>query len=432
MTSHKLRGSQKGTHMKIAVLGAGVSGLTIAHLLHDNGHEVVVYESKERPGGLAQTRFTEGYLYDPYGGHIFNSKNPEIVEWVFSILPKDQWQHSVRNAKIWFDGQGYVSYPFELSLMELSQEAAIDCALDYVLAQQGAEPDNFQDWLIWNFGEQIANTYMLPYNRKIWAYPLDQMETGWMRGKMPLPTKKEMLRSITPAGYQERKTPHSTFYYPLKGGIQTMVDAIAAGLDIKLGCPVVSIEKAGKGWRINGEGFCDAVISTLQPQTLRTAMELPQQVSDAIPGLKYNHLNTVLFDCPATDISWCYIPEKKYRAHRVGYQSALTPYATPDGKGGCGALEIIGDRVEVDDSLLQGGTIIPEAFGASRVIDSEFTEYAYVVHDLDYRENTQIMREYFKQLEGFHVLGRWGMWNYNNMDVCMGDAFALFHEEFEK
>lgn len=417
--------------MKIAVLGAGVSGLTVARLLHDCGHEVVIYEKNEHPGGLATTRFTEGYLYDPYGGHIFNSKNPEIVDWVFSILPKEYWKHSVRNAKIWFDGRGYISYPFELSLMELAQDAAIDCALDYVLAQQGPEPDNFRDWLIWNFGEHIANTYMLPYNRKIWAYPLELMETGWMQGKMPLPSKKEMLRSITPAGYQERKTPHSTFYYPLKGGIQTMVDAIAAGLDIRLSCPATKVEKAEKTWRINGEGPYDAVISTLYPQALRTVMDLPEQVSSAISGLKYNHLNTVLFDCPATDISWCYIPEKKYRAHRVGFQSALTPYATPGGKGGCGALEIIGDRIEVDDRLLKSGTIIPEAFGANRVIDSEFTEFAYVIHDLDYRKNTQVMRSYFAQLDGFHILGRWGLWNYNNMDVCMGDAFELFREEFQ-
>ncbi len=423
--------SERYMIMKVAVLGAGVSGLTISRLLRDRGYEVVVYEKEDRPGGLARSRFTEGYLYDPYGGHIFNSKDHNVVDWVFSILPKEHWQHSVRNARIWFDDWGFISYPFELSLMELPQDVAIDCALDYVLAQQGPEPENFRDWLTWNFGERIADTYMLPYNRKIWAYPLERMETGWMRGKMPLPTKKEMLRSITPAGYQERKMPHSTFYYPLKGGIQTMMDAIAAGLDLKLDCPVESVERSGKGWRVNGGSTFNAVISTIQPQALRGVMELPEQVDAAISGLKYNHLNTVLFNCPATDISWCYIPEKKYRAHRIGFQSTLTPYATPEGKGGCGALEIIGDRVEVDDHLLKSGTIIPEVFEADHVIDSAFAEFAYVIHDLDYRKNTQIMRSYFSQLDGFHILGRWGEWNYNNMDVCMGDAFALFQKEFE-
>ena len=54
--------------MNIAVLGAGVSGLTAARRLKENGHNVTVYEKAETPGGLARTRFTQGYLYDPYGG----------------------------------------------------------------------------------------------------------------------------------------------------------------------------------------------------------------------------------------------------------------------------------------------------------------------------------------------------------------------------
>ena len=39
--------------MKIAVLGAGVSGLSAARMLHDKGHEVVVYEKNPTIGGLA-------------------------------------------------------------------------------------------------------------------------------------------------------------------------------------------------------------------------------------------------------------------------------------------------------------------------------------------------------------------------------------------
>ena len=89
--------------MKIAILGAGISGLTAARLLTDKGHQVVVFEKNASPGGLARSRFTNGYLYDPHGGHIFNSKHSEIINWVFSILPKENWQFTVRNAKIFFN-----------------------------------------------------------------------------------------------------------------------------------------------------------------------------------------------------------------------------------------------------------------------------------------------------------------------------------------
>ena len=410
--------------MKIAVLGAGVSGLTAARRLHDKGYDVTIYEECSQPGGLAKSRFTKGYLYDPHGGHIFNSKHPEIMEWVFSLLPKENWKYTVRNAKIYFNSK-YVSYPFELSLCELDIDDAVECVHDFILSKQGKEPDNYYDWLTWNFGKAIADYYMIPYNEKIWAYPLDKMETQWMQGKMPLPTKKEIIRSMLLKDPSERKMPHSTFYYPLNGGIQSMVDAIANGLNIKLNEPVKRIENKEGKWYVNGERGYDKIISTIPLPIMPKVMELPSQIVAAIGGLKYNSLTTVLFNCPQTDVTWLYIPSHNYRSHRVGYQSTLTPNACPTNSGGCGALEIIGERFDVDLEHFKNSNIIPKELGMKDVLDSEFTEYAYVIHDLKYRENTSLIKEYFKSTNDIELLGRWATWNYNNMDMCMYDAFQL-------
>ena len=40
--------------MKIAIIGSGVSGLTIAHLLHKK-HDITVYESGNHIGGHVNT-----------------------------------------------------------------------------------------------------------------------------------------------------------------------------------------------------------------------------------------------------------------------------------------------------------------------------------------------------------------------------------------
>jgi protoporphyrinogen oxidase len=413
--------------MKAAVLGAGVSGLTTARRLHDVGAEVTVYEAEAKVGGLARSRVTEGYVYDPHGGHIFNSKNQDVVDWVFSILPKKKWQFNVRNAKIFYNG-GFVSYPFELSLCELPTDEAVDCVYDFVTARQGAAPENFADWLVWSFGTSIAETYMLPYNRKIWAYPLERMGTSWMRGKMPLPEKKEILRALALKDPTERKMPHSTFYYPLEGGIQTMIDAIAAPLNILTSQPVQSIERDRMAWRVNGKRY-DMVISTIPLKILPSAMKLSPAIETAIDDLKYNSLTTVLVDCPPTDISWLYIPNAKYRAHRMGYQSALTPAAAPNGSGS-GAFEIIGERFEVNGSLLK--TALPPELRVGRIIDTEFTKYAYVIHDVNYQRNITAIRSYFDGSNGFYITGRWGAWNYNNMDRCMAEAFELVNRVLEE
>ena len=44
--------------MRIAIIGSGVSGLVTAHLLHGH-HDVVLYESDERPGGHSHTHRVE-------------------------------------------------------------------------------------------------------------------------------------------------------------------------------------------------------------------------------------------------------------------------------------------------------------------------------------------------------------------------------------
>lgn len=411
--------------MRIAVLGAGVSGLTVAKKLSEENIDVKVYEQCDKPGGLARSRITDGYVYDPHGGHIFNSKHTEIVDWIFSLLPKNNWQYTVRNAKIFFGGK-YVSYPFELSLCELDIEDAANCVHDFMQSQEGVEPENFKDWLTWNFGESIANYYMIPYNSKIWAYPLDKMETKWMQGKMPLPTKKEIIKSLLLKDPKERKMPHSTFYYPIEGGIQTMVNAIAKGLNISLNTPVKEVKKIDGKWFVNGEGPYDRVISTIPLPRLSKVMDMPNNVKDAIDDLKYNSLTTMLYKCPATDISWLYIPSMDYRAHRVGYQGTLSPKACPEGCSG--ALEIIGDKFEIDRSSLELSTLLPYELGFTDMIDNEFTEYAYVIHDSNYRKNTGCVEEHFDKIDGFDLLGRFAKWNYNNMDLCMRDAFELTRE----
>jgi len=410
--------------MNIAVLGAGVSGLTAARLLSEKGHKVIVYEKNDTPGGLARTRFTDGYLYDPYGGHIFNSKHKEVVDWVFSLLPKENWKYTERNAKIFINGR-YVSYPFELSLCELDIDDAVECVHDFILSQVGPEPDNFKDWLTWNFGKAIADYYMIPYNKKIWAYPLEEMETQWMQGKMPLPSKKEMIRSMLLKNPKERKMPHSAFYYPLHGGIQTMVNAIAEGLNIKCGYKIENVRKVGDKWQVNSEEPVDLVISTIPLPELPAVMELPTNISANIVDLKFNSLTTIMFDCDETGITWLYVPSHDYRSHRVGYQSTLTPNATPDKGKGLAALEIIGSQLDVDENFAKKTDILPIELGFNRVIDHEFTKYAYVIHDKNYRLNVDSILNYFSKDSSFKLLGRWGTWNYKNMDLCMLDAMEI-------
>jgi predicted NAD/FAD-binding protein len=63
--------------MKIAVVGAGIAGLTCAHLLHPE-HEITVFEAEERPGGHTRTVEVEteaGVHHVDTGFIVFNDRN---------------------------------------------------------------------------------------------------------------------------------------------------------------------------------------------------------------------------------------------------------------------------------------------------------------------------------------------------------------------
>ncbi|MCL4540555.1 MAG: FAD-dependent oxidoreductase, partial [Bacteroidetes bacterium] len=49
--------------MKIAVIGAGISGLATAHFLR-RGAEVTVFEKGNGPGGTIGTKVVDGYLVE--------------------------------------------------------------------------------------------------------------------------------------------------------------------------------------------------------------------------------------------------------------------------------------------------------------------------------------------------------------------------------
>lgn len=70
-------------------------------------------------------------------------------------------------------------------------------------------------------------------------------------------------------------------------------------------------------------------------------------------------------------------------------------------------MEIIGKQFTVDASFADNKNILPEELGFEKVLDSEFTEFAYVIHDLNYRKNVTSIKDYFAEDSSFRLLGRW-------------------------
>ena len=126
----------------------------------------------------------------------------------------------------------YVKYPFENGLSDLPPDDCFFCISEFIKTLIAVEkgdipaPTTFRDWIYYTFGKGIAECYMIPYNEKIWKYPADKMSLHWVDGRIPRPLVDDVIKSaigIPTEGY----THQAVFSYPLKGGIEALVRAIA-------------------------------------------------------------------------------------------------------------------------------------------------------------------------------------------------------------
>ncbi|MBS3771183.1 MAG: FAD-dependent oxidoreductase, partial [Bacteroidales bacterium] len=51
-------------HYDIVILGAGLTGLTMAHKLKDSDQSVLVLEKNDKPGGVIGTQRENGFIYE--------------------------------------------------------------------------------------------------------------------------------------------------------------------------------------------------------------------------------------------------------------------------------------------------------------------------------------------------------------------------------
>jgi len=164
---------------RVLIVGAGLTGCTLAHRLAREGVESVLLERAPVPGGLIRSEHMEGVLYEPHGSHIFHTEDSEVWELANAMTPFNDYRHRV---EIVVEGK-LLHWPILVSDIdaqtrseeihaELREREGLDAAAR-------AEAANFEEWCLDLMGPILYERYIRPYTEKQWGRPARELSARW-------------------------------------------------------------------------------------------------------------------------------------------------------------------------------------------------------------------------------------------------------------
>lgn len=417
-------------HSKHVILGAGLTGLSVGYHLES---DYVIYEKLHEVGGLARSEEVKGFLFD-YAPHILYTVDPYASELIHTLLDGNIHIQG-RQAYIYHGKYDmYTRFPYQSHLYGLPAEDIIEClngVVDVLKDPDRPKPTNYREWMYWRFGKGIAEQLMIPYAERIWTIDPAEMNFNWIDRRVPEPNFDQILRGAL-IDENSRSGFNSEFWYPIEGAIEALPVALAKGVNnIHLNTTVTAIDPVNKTVSFDNTetvGY-DNLVYTLPLIHLPKFMDgIPDEVMAAINGLQYNRIECVNIGINRPDISpyqWLYFHEQEFIFHRISFPRNFSEKTCPPGTSSVCCEIAFSDhrplRVEGREAIIQetiNGLIKSKILREEDeilVADVLTVDPAYVIYDLDYEKNVQVIHDYLISLD-ILPCGRFGDWQYYNMD----------------
>ncbi len=411
----------------VAILGAGLTGLSAAFHLDRAGVPHRIFERQDHPGGHVITLEDEGFRFDRTG-HLLHLRDPSTRALALSWIGDDVVEVE-RRSMIWSSGV-YTRYPFQANTFGLPPAVAYECLQGFLkahFAPEKAAPQNFEEFCLAHFGEGISRHFMVPYNTRLWGVHPREITAAWCARFVPLPKLDDVVAGAV--GLNDRELGYNTrFVYP-RLGIGELTKGLARAV------PQVEYQRAPDriDWRkrelvFGGERLrYETLISSAPLSALLAQLDdLPDAVAAAAKRLRCTHLYylDLALDVPCKQpLHWIYVPEDRYPFYRVGCYSHFSAAMAPPGKASLyvelasrAAPDLAALLPEVSAGLIEMGLFDRPSdvrFARLRRID-----YAYVVFDHAYFASLEVIRPFLDEA-GILSTGRYGGWNYSSMEDAL-------------
>jgi UDP-galactopyranose mutase len=232
------------------IIGAGLTGCTIAWRLAQEGVESDLLERAPDPGGLIRSEHMNGVLYEPHGSHIFHTEDEEVWDLANSLTPFRPYRHRV---DIVIEGK-VLNWPILLSDIDAqSRSEEIKAQLDErrdVDAHARAQAANFEEWCLELMGPILYERYIKPYTEKQWGRPARTLSAQWAPRRVSVRWDNDPYLFSDP--FQGWPAGAGGYTDMIDGLLAPSVVNVRTGLDVTL---------SGLGEQLPAEGV-DAIVLT--------------------------------------------------------------------------------------------------------------------------------------------------------------------------
>lgn len=412
------------------VVGAGVTGLAFANAvraeLSARGRpqpSLTILEAAGEPGGYCKTVLRDGFVWD-YSGHFFHFRHPEIESWLRQRMVGQDIRTVHKRSFIRFAGRD-IDFPFQKNIHQLPRQDFIDCLVDLYFREDAGDPDSFRDMLVSRFGRGIADKFLIPYNRKLYACDLGDLDPGAMGRFFPHADIADIIRNMRAP---DAASYNATFTYPLGGAIE-YIRALLSDLPddaVSLSEPAIAIDLRKKIVRTPSReiGFSHLISSAPLPALL--AMTGLEHDASALSWNKVLVFNLGFDKKGAPDSHWTYFPDPATRFYRVGFYDNIMgadrmSLYVEIGLGKDEAVDVEGEKARVLADLAREGIIADHQLVSwhSVVLDPAYVH----ITERSIAEAARVRR--ILGAAGVHSAGRYGGWTYCSIEDNIVEAREL-------
>lgn len=260
----------------VAIVGAGISGLTAGFYLQQRGIPVTIFEASDHAGGMIRTSSNDGYLVE-YGPNTIMTNSVAIP-----TLIRDLDLQSRRLIPSAAAEKRYIVRNGKPVALPNSPASAVNTPLlsfgnklrvlgEPFIGKSSVDDESLAAFVVRRLGREFLDFLIDPFVAGVFAGDPSQLSVRHAFPKMAaLEDNYGSLIKGAFLGAKERKLRNAPLksepkMFSFDAGLQVLPDTLATRLDraIRLNCPVESIERYPDGWAVDSRAGRETFASVL-------------------------------------------------------------------------------------------------------------------------------------------------------------------------